>query len=34
MALGPQAIGASTPIRIIRGGDLREIDVVPAPRPN
>ena len=34
MALGPQAIGTSTPIRIIRGGDLREIDVVPAPRPN
>ena len=34
MALGPQAIGADTPIRLIRGGDLREIHVVPAPRPN
>jgi len=34
MALGPQAIGTSTPIRLIRGGDLRELQVVPAPRPN
>jgi serine protease Do len=34
MALGPDAIGRSTPIRLIRGGDLREIAVVPAPRPN
>ena len=34
MALGPQAIGTDTPIRLIRGGDLREIHVVPAPRPN
>jgi serine protease Do len=34
MALGPDAIGRSTPIKLIRGGDLREIAVVPAPRPN
>jgi S1-C subfamily serine protease len=34
MALGPDAIGRSTPIKLIRGGDLREIVVVPAPRPN
>jgi S1-C subfamily serine protease len=34
MALGPDAIGRSTPIKLIRGGDLREISVVPAPRPN
>ncbi|HTD76888.1 MAG TPA: S1C family serine protease [Chloroflexota bacterium] len=34
MALGPQAIDISTPIRLIRGGDLREIEIVPAARPN
>ncbi len=34
MALGPDAVGRSTPIKLIRGGDLREIAVVPAPRPN
>jgi S1-C subfamily serine protease len=34
MALGPAAIGVATPIRFIRGGELREIDLVPAPRPN
>jgi serine protease Do len=34
MALGPEAINTSTPIRLIRGGDLREILVTPAPRPN
>jgi S1-C subfamily serine protease len=34
MALGPAAIGAATPIRFIRGGELREISLVPAPRPN
>ncbi len=34
MALGPDAIGRSTPIKLIRGGDLRELAVVPAPRPN
>jgi S1-C subfamily serine protease len=33
MALGPDAVGASTPIKLIRGGDLREVVVVPAPRP-
>jgi S1-C subfamily serine protease len=34
MALGPDAIGRSTVIKIIRGGDLREITAVPAPRPD
>ncbi len=34
MALGPDAIGRSTVVKLIRGGDLREIAVVPAPRPN
>jgi serine protease Do len=34
MALGPDAIGKSTSIRLIRGGDLREIVVTPAQRPN
>jgi S1-C subfamily serine protease len=34
MALGPDAIGKSTPIKLIRGGELRELAVVPAPRPN
>ncbi|MBV8714747.1 MAG: trypsin-like peptidase domain-containing protein [Chloroflexi bacterium] len=34
MALGPAAVGTPTPIRIIRGGELREISVVPAPRPD
>jgi S1-C subfamily serine protease len=34
MALGPEAIGRSTSIKLIRGGDLREIAVVPDPRPN
>jgi S1-C subfamily serine protease len=34
MALGPDAIGQSTVIKIIRGGDLREIAAVPAPRPD
>src|SRR5579859_7762718 len=34
MALGPDAIGRSTPIKLIRGGELRELAVVPAPRPN
>ncbi|HEY1296191.1 MAG TPA: trypsin-like peptidase domain-containing protein [Chloroflexota bacterium] len=33
MALGPAAIGTSTPVRIIRGGHVREITVVPGPRP-
>jgi serine protease Do len=34
MALGPEAINTSTPIKLIRGGDVREISVTPAPRPN
>jgi S1-C subfamily serine protease len=34
MALGPAAIGSSTRIKFIRGGQLRELDVVPAPRPD
>lgn len=34
MALGPAAIGSSTRIKFIRGGLLRELDVVPAPRPD
>jgi S1-C subfamily serine protease len=34
MALGPAAIDTATPIRFIRGGELREITLVPAPRPN
>jgi S1-C subfamily serine protease len=33
LALGPDVIGQSTSIRIIRGGDLRELVVTPAPRP-
>jgi len=33
MALGPAAIGKSTPVQLIRGGEVREINVVPAPRP-
>jgi S1-C subfamily serine protease len=34
MALGPAAIGTPTPVRIIRGGQVREVTVVPAPRPS
>ena len=34
MALGPDAIGRLTPIKLIRGGDLREISVIPALRPD
>jgi serine protease Do len=34
MALGPEAIGRSTRIFLIRGGVLREITLVPAPRPS
>lgn len=34
MALGPQAVGTPTPIHFMRGGELREIVVTPAPRPN
>ena len=31
--VGPAAIGKTTPIELIRGGEVREITVVPAPRP-
>jgi serine protease Do len=34
MALGPEAIDRPTPIRLIRGGALRDITLTPAPRPN
>lgn len=34
MALGPDVVGKSVTIRLIRGGDLREVGLVPAPRPN
>jgi S1-C subfamily serine protease len=34
MALGPAAVHTPTPIRLIRGGELREISVTPAPRPD
>jgi serine protease Do len=34
MALGPEAIGRATPIRLIRGGALHDITLTPAPRPN
>jgi S1-C subfamily serine protease len=34
MALGPDAVGKPTPIRLIRGGEVRDLSVTPAPRPN
>jgi hypothetical protein len=34
MALGPAAIGKPTSIKLIRGGELREITLIPAPRPD
>ncbi|TME99701.1 MAG: PDZ domain-containing protein [Chloroflexi bacterium] len=34
MALGPDVVGKSVTIRLIRGGDLREVSLVRAPRPN
>jgi S1-C subfamily serine protease len=34
MALGPEAIGKPTVVKLIRGGELREMTLVPAPRPN
>ncbi len=34
MALGPEAIGRPTQIRLIRAGALRDITLTPAPRPN
>lgn len=33
MALGPSAVGHPTPIQVIRGGALHQVDLVPAPRP-
>ncbi|HEY0582654.1 MAG TPA: PDZ domain-containing protein, partial [Chloroflexota bacterium] len=33
MALGPEAIGTPTRIRLIRGGQLHDITVTPARRP-
>ena len=34
MALGPAVVGQPTPVRLIRGGELREMRLTPAPRPN
>jgi len=34
MALGPAAVGQPTPIQLIRGGALHQVDLVPAARPN
>ncbi|HEV7665770.1 MAG TPA: S1C family serine protease [Chloroflexota bacterium] len=34
MALGPAAIDTPTSIRMIRGGELRDITLTPAPRPS
>ena len=34
MALGPEAVGVSVSVRVIRGGQLREVPVTPAERPN
>jgi S1-C subfamily serine protease len=34
MALGPDAVDKPTLIKLIRGGEVREISVTPAPRPN
>jgi S1-C subfamily serine protease len=34
MALGPQAIGTPLPLRLIRGGALRQLTVTPVARPN
>jgi S1-C subfamily serine protease len=34
MALGPAVVGQPTPIRFIRGGELRELTLTPAPRPS
>jgi S1-C subfamily serine protease len=34
MALGPEAVGVAIPVKIIRGGDVREVAVTPAPRPS
>jgi S1-C subfamily serine protease len=34
LALGPDVVGKSTSIKLIRGGQLVELSLVPAPRPN
>jgi S1-C subfamily serine protease len=34
MALGPDAVGRPTPVRVIRGGQMLEISVTPAERPD
>jgi serine protease Do len=34
MALGPEAVSQPTVVRFIRGGELHEITIVPAPRPD
>ena len=34
MALGPAAISAPTTVRIIRGGQVRDVTIIPAPRPD
>jgi len=34
MALGPDAVGKPTPVRLIRGGHVLEVSVTPAERPS
>src|SRR5207248_4939591 len=34
MALGPDVIGKPTSIRLIRGGELRDVSLAPGPRPD
>ena len=34
LALGPNVVGQPTSIRLVRGGELQEIRVTPAPRPS
>ncbi len=34
MALGASAIGTPTLVRFMRGGEVHELSIVPAPRPN
>jgi S1-C subfamily serine protease len=33
MALGPDVVGKATAVRMVRGGELRQIDVTPVERP-
>jgi S1-C subfamily serine protease len=33
MALGPDVVGKATAVSIVRGGELRQIDVTPVERP-